>query len=165
MEDSQNKAFKKLEDLKVWQKAKKLSVDVYKLSFSNEKIKRDFSFIDQLRRASLSVSLNIAEGYGREGNKEFIHFLSIAKGSLTELKTILIIGNEVGYFSNEEIKPFNEEVIEIEKLISGFSKYLRSSDYSGIKFKKVLKEPSIGYGFNEFEEHDVNPLQNTKITY
>jgi|NOAtaT_6_FD_contig_41_573441_length_1184_multi_3_in_0_out_0_2 four helix bundle protein len=159
MDDKRKDSFKKLEELIVWQKAKELSVLIYRYSFQNENIKKDFPFNDQMKRAALSIPLNIAEGYGREGNKELINFLSIAKGSLNELKTILIIGEEIGYIPTKDFNDFNVLTVEVEKLIGGFSKYLRQYNYSGVKFKNEAKEIEVEYGF-DIEEH---LTQNSKL--
>ena len=73
----ENRKIVDIEDLIAWKKAKDLSILVYKLIKNNSEIQRDYSFCDQLRRAAISVPLNIAEGFGRGGNKEFINFLGI----------------------------------------------------------------------------------------
>jgi four helix bundle protein len=71
----------KFEDLQIWQKAKTATVDIYTIFRSS----KDFAFRDQIQRASVSIMNNIAEGFERRGNKEFNHFLSIAKGSAGEV--------------------------------------------------------------------------------
>lgn len=76
---------KRFEDLEVWITAKDASVLIYKIT-ENENLKKDFALKDQIRRASTSVVSNIAEGFERNGNKEFIQFLSIAKGSAGEVR-------------------------------------------------------------------------------
>ena len=95
MSEEKNKGFTKLEELVAWQKAKNLAIDIYKIT--NEPLfSKDFGLKDQIRRAAVSVPSNIAEGYGRGGTNEFKNFLSIAKGSLYEVKTQLIIAYELG---------------------------------------------------------------------
>jgi four helix bundle protein len=81
----------RFEDIIAWQKAKELSVRVYSL-FSES---RDFGFRDQIERASVSVMNNIAEGFERKSNKEFIHFLFIAKGSCGEVRSMLYLAKEL----------------------------------------------------------------------
>lgn len=88
----------RFEDLEVWRKAYQLSVEIFKV-FKNCK---DFGFRDQITRASLSCPSNIAEGYERDSNKEFIRFLYIAKGSCGELRTQLYIAIEIGYLEREK---------------------------------------------------------------
>lgn len=88
----------KFEDLEVWQNAIELSVNVY------DKLKdcRDYSFKDQICRASVSVPSNIAEGFERQSNKEYIHFLHIAKGSAGEVRTQLMIAFRLEYINEED---------------------------------------------------------------
>lgn len=123
----------KLEDLVMWQKAIELSVAVYKLNHAD--LLKDFGLRDQIRRAAVSVSSNIAEGYGRGGNAEFVYFLSIAKGSLYELKTQLIIGSEIKYITQVQLGFINDQIEEIAKLIAGMMNYLKTTEYKGHKKK------------------------------
>jgi four helix bundle protein len=123
----------KLEDLIMWQKAIDLSVDIYTLD--NAQLLKDFSFRDQIRSAAVSVASNIAEGYGRGGNAEFNNFLSIAKGSLYELKTQLIIANRIEYISQPEFEHLISQIEEIMKLVSGMMNYLQTSPLKGYKKK------------------------------
>jgi four helix bundle protein len=123
----------KLDDLVMWQKAIQLAVAVYKID--NAQLIKDFSFRDQIRKAAVSVSSNIAEGFGRGGNSEFVQFLSIAKGSLYELKTQLIIALEIDYITKTQFEELNEVIEEISKLIAGMMSYLKASDYKGHKKK------------------------------
>jgi len=78
----------RFEDIEAWQKARRLVSEVYKTSTSGS-FARDFSFRDQIRRAAVSIMSNIAEGFGRSGNREFIQFLSVAKGSTSEVQSQL----------------------------------------------------------------------------
>jgi four helix bundle protein len=100
----------------VWQKAKALAVDVYRLT-QGESIKRDFSLIDQLRRSAVSVPSNIAEGDERKSDKDSIRFFLIAKGSLAELETQLEIGREVGYFTAQQVSPLIARSEELAKML------------------------------------------------
>ena len=84
---------KRFEDLEVWRRAHGLAVEIYKVLAGC----KDFGFRDQVTRSALSVPSNIAEGFERNTNKEFIHFLYIAKGSCGELRTQLSIGIEIGF--------------------------------------------------------------------
>jgi len=110
----------KFEELQVWQNAGKLSLDVYK-TLNNCK---DFSFRDQIRRASISVMNNIAEGFERQNNKEFRRFLIIAKGSCGEVRSMVYIALKLDYISEAEFKRFYKSACEISKMISGLIKKL-----------------------------------------
>ena len=112
---------KTYKELEVWKKGINLSLFLYKLTYSflpNEK----FRLTSQLRRCSVSIPSNIAEGWGRGSTKEYIHFLQIARGSLMELETQLIIAFKLNYFSEEKNKNITElltsVIIMLNKLIS-----------------------------------------------
>lgn len=94
---------KRFEDLEVWVNAKDLAILIYKLTNEGE-IKKDFGLRDQLRKGSVSIVSNIAEGFERNGNKEFIQFLSLAKGSAGEIRAQLYIASELGYFNETDFK-------------------------------------------------------------
>ena len=124
----------RIEDIIVWQKAKSLTVEIYKAS-NHGNFARDFGLRDQIRRAAVSIPSNIAEGFGRGGNREFLQFLSIAQGSLFELKTQLIIANEIGYLDNEIFIKISNDSDEVGKMLTSFMNYLSNSDIKGIKYK------------------------------
>ena len=86
--------------------------------------KKDFDLARQIRRASVSISSNIAEGFERNTDKEFIHFLYIAKGSAGEVRSQLYLACDLGYLSQEILDNLLTEVTEISKLLGGFIKYL-----------------------------------------
>lgn len=108
------------EDILAWQKSKDLSVITYK----QFQICKDFSFRDQIQRAAVSVMNNIAEGYERNGNKEFRHFLYIAKGSSAEVRSMLILSLELRYISEKDFKTLYDLTIEISRMLSGLIKKL-----------------------------------------
>jgi four helix bundle protein len=110
-------------DIKAWQKAHWVSVEIYKLTNSTE-LAKDFGLRDQMRRSSVSVSSNIAEGYERGGKKEFIRYLIIAKASNTELRSQLLLSKDLNYISVEQYENLDESLIEVNKMISGFIAYL-----------------------------------------
>ena len=110
----------RFEDIKAWEKAKDLSVAVYRL-FEKSK---DFAFKDQIQRASVSVMNNIAEGFERKGNKEFSYFLYIAKGSCGEVRSMLILAKELGKINDCDFEVLFKQAEEISKMISGFIKTL-----------------------------------------
>ena len=102
-------------------KARELVKSVYILTNSFPKDEQ-FSLTSQVRRCAVSVPSNVAEGCGRQSNKETIHFLHIARGSLFELETQLILANDLGYIPSE-INTILEEVERVKKLLNGFIKY------------------------------------------
>jgi len=110
----------KFEDIIAWQKSKDLSLEVY----SQFKYCRDFSFRDQLQRAVISIMNNIAEGFERRGDKEFKHFLFIAKGSCGEVRSMLYLALELKYLSKADFNRFYNLSLEISKILSGFIKTL-----------------------------------------
>ncbi len=89
-------AFQRFEDIKAWQKARELTKEIY-LATSDSSFSRDFGLRDQIRRASVSIIANIAEGYGRKTNKDFAHFLVIAHGSAAETQSHLYIALDLNY--------------------------------------------------------------------
>lgn len=112
----------KFEDIIAWQKAKLLTLDIYK-SF---KICKDYGFRDQIQRASVSILNNIAEVFERKSDVEFSRFLFIAKGSCGEVRSMLYLAYELGYSSKEDTRKYYDLSIEISKLISGFIKTLKN---------------------------------------
>ena len=111
---------KKFEDIISWKKSNDLALLVYKLFKENS----DFSFKNQIQRAVISISNNIAEGFERRSNKEFIHFLYIAKGSCGEVRSMIYIAEELDYISKTEFNNLYDRLIEISRLLSGLIKSL-----------------------------------------
>ncbi|MFA7718139.1 MAG: four helix bundle protein [Candidatus Absconditabacterales bacterium] len=109
------------EEILSWQKAQDLSYEIYKLLSSL----RDFSFRDQIQRASVSISNNIAEGFERKSNSEFKYFLYVAKGSCGELRSMLTLGKRLGYIDEKTFQKMYTETKEISKLIGGLIKSLK----------------------------------------
>ena len=114
----------KFEDLAVWREAVTIGVDVYRLT-QKSKLKRDFPAIDQLRRAALSISNNIAEGFEYNSPKSFIKFLNYAKGSAGELRSNLYVLKEADVVDSEDYEAISNKLITISKSIKGFMKYLK----------------------------------------
>lgn len=111
---------KSFEDIMVWNKAKEFVVLVYK-HFYNIK---DYSFRDQIQRASVSIMNNIAEGFERQTNKEFRNFLFISKGSCGEVRSMLSLAFDLKYITLKEKEILSEKSVEISKMLSGFIKTL-----------------------------------------
>lgn len=125
----------KFEDLGIWQEARQLSREIYELT-NRAPFANDFSLKDQIRRSSGSLMDNIAEGFDRGGNKEFIQFLGIAKGSAGELRSQLYRALDQHYISQEEFDASSQRSNKISASILGLINYLRTSEMKGIKFKK-----------------------------
>lgn len=115
----------KVEDLKVWQKSIELAKQVYKVVAElpdNEK----YGLTSQIKRCTVSIASNIAEGAGRNSNKEFKHFLGIANGSSYELHTQLILVYELNLIEKNKIEDILNLIIEIQKMIYSFQKSLET---------------------------------------
>jgi len=113
----------KIEDLKIWQKSMNLTKSVYKICAELPADER-FGLISQIKRCAISIPSNIAEGAGRNSQKEFTHFLSITNGTLYELQTQPILSMELELISEEKIKPILKDIIEIQKMNFGLQKSL-----------------------------------------
>ena len=119
------KEIKSYKDLLIWQKGIKIVILVYQLvkSFPKEEI---YAITSQLKRASVSIPSNIAEGYGRNSDKSFSHFLDISRGSLFEIETQLIIAKELGFISDDFLyQEILSQIEEESKMINSFSKTLK----------------------------------------
>jgi four helix bundle protein len=116
---------KSYKDLLIWQKGIKIVSLIYQLvkSFPKEEL---FALTSQLKRASVSIPSNIAEGYGRNTDKSFSHFLNISRGSLFEIETQLIIANDLGFITSQTLyKEILNQIEEESKMINAFSKTLK----------------------------------------
>ncbi len=126
-------SIQKFEDLRIWQEARQICVSVSKLT-EKEQFSKDFSLKDQIRRSSGSVMDNIAEGFGRDGNKEFKQYLAISKASLNEVKSQLYRALDFNYISQKE---FDSIYLECDKLAAGIGKlmyYVKDSKFKGSKY-------------------------------
>ena len=113
-------AIEKFEDIIAWQKAKELTLQIYKL-FEKSK---DYGFRDQIQRASVSVMNNIAEGFERKSNNEFKYFLYVAKGSCGEVRSMLILSKELEIIKAKDTDILLPLSIEISKMLYGLIKTL-----------------------------------------
>ena len=116
----------RFEDIQAWQKARELNKGIYNIT-KNPHFSKDFSLRDQIRRASVSIMANIAEGYGRKSKKEFANFLNMAHGSAAEVQCHLYIALDNNYINEENFKMTYNKVEEVSKMIQGFMKYLNNS--------------------------------------
>ncbi|HRS75173.1 MAG TPA: four helix bundle protein [Anaerolineaceae bacterium] len=127
-------AFQRFEDIEAWQKARELTKAIYALS-NDGQFSRDFGLREQVRRASVSIMSNIAEGFGRCGNKEFIQFLSTAKGSASEVQAQLYVALDAGYINQDQFQKLYSETEATARMIAGLLRYLQNSDFKGAKYK------------------------------
>lgn len=115
---------KTFRDLFIWQKAMTLVTNTYQITqqFPNEEL---FGLTSQIRRSAVSIPSNIAEGYGRDSNKEFLRFIKIVIGSLFDFQTQIEIAKNINYQNENEFKNLYEETRELEAMIISFSKRLK----------------------------------------
>jgi len=124
----------RFEDLEAWKISREVTKEIYRIS-KNDLFARDYGLRDQICRASVSTMSNIAEGFERDGDKEFINFLSIAKGSSGEVRSELYVALDQNYISESEFNLRYGKTTENSRVISGLIKYLKQSDFKGKKFK------------------------------
>jgi four helix bundle protein len=116
----------RFEDIKAWQLARELVNEIYLLKCKTED-RIDLGYRDQINRAAVSIMSNIAEGFEYRNDKDFIRFLRIAKGSGAEVKSLLYIGEDLGYLSKEKAKVLIGKADEICKIIAGLIKAINKS--------------------------------------
>jgi four helix bundle protein len=117
--------FSSFEEINSWQKSRIFNKRIYQIT-ENLNFKKDFDFVRQIRRASISISSNIAEGFERNTDKEFIYFLYVAKASAGEVRSQIYLAFDLDYIAKQEFDELLESVTEISKLLSGLIKYLSS---------------------------------------
>lgn len=124
-----------LEAMPIWRIAKDLSVAVYRLS-EGSNFNKHWPLKSQLQKSCISIVSNIAEGYERGGNREFIQFLYIAKGSVGEVRAQLLLVAELGLVQREVVTDLETSLFELSKMLGGFIRYLTSSPIKGMKYKE-----------------------------
>ncbi len=124
---------KDFREIEAWKKARGLSAEIYKMTNSTD-LSKDYSLKDQIRRSSGSIMDNIAEGFERDGRKEFIYFLSIAKGSSGEVVSQLYRAYDQNYISKEQFEKLTNDANGIGKMIGSFMNYLKKTKHRGKKF-------------------------------
>ena len=124
---------KNFEDLEIWKEARALSQAIYQLT-TNSRLAKDFSLRDQVRRAAISIMSNIAEGFEREGNQEFIQFLYIAKGSCGEVRSQLYVAVDQSYIASKDCEELIKSFRRLSIMISNLIDYLKRSGMKGAKY-------------------------------
>lgn len=124
----------KFEDLQVWMLARVISQNIW-LLFETTSLGKDFELKNQMSRSSGSIMDNIAEGFERRGNREFIQFLCIAKGSCGELRSQLYRALDRNHISKEQFEEIAGKTSHENQKLGSFISYLNSSEYRGTKFK------------------------------
>ncbi len=121
----EDKKLKNFTDLIVWQEAHKLVLMIYEITkkFPKEEL---FGLVIQLRRAAVSITSNIAEGFSRHSSKEKMQFYSMAHGSLTEVENQLLIAKDVGYLRESDFSRISEQLTSVHRLLNGFIRSTRT---------------------------------------
>ncbi len=109
--------YQSFKELRVWQEAKTLAAEVYKIAAKGE-LAKDYGLKDQMQRAAVSIASNIAEGYERNSDKDFIRFLLMSKGSIAELRTQLEIAKDINYVTQEKFDAIEERCIRIGSMLT-----------------------------------------------
>ncbi|WP_305983379.1 four helix bundle protein [Roseivirga thermotolerans] len=135
----------KIGDLKIWQGARVLDKLVFEFLYNNSYLK-DYDLKNQVNSASGSIMDNIAEGFGRGGNKEFRQFLTVARGFCAEVRSQVIRATDRNYTTIDQSKELLEKLELVTKTINGFIKYLYNTDLKGSKYK--VEEEASDYGFD-----------------
>ena len=123
----------KFEDLEIWNKSREICIDIETL-FETKNLGKRFSMKDQMDRSSGSIMDNIAEGFERNGNREFVNFLSFSKGSCGELKSQLYRALDKNLISQREFDNLSVKIELVKNKIGAFMKYLNSTEIKGLKF-------------------------------
>jgi four helix bundle protein len=116
--------FKRFEDIQAWQKARELTVNIYRVSSDNN-FAKDFELRSQIRRSSASIMSNIAEGQGRRTDRDFAHFLNISLGSVAETKSHMFLAMDLGYVSESLFAEIYEKLDEVGKMVFSLISHLR----------------------------------------
>jgi len=124
----------RFEDLKIWQLARELCQLIHKLTIKDQ-FSRDFKLVGQINGSSGSIMDNIAEGFERDGNKEFIQFLTFSKGSCGETRSQLYRALDYQYITQDEFDAAYKMTLEESKMLKSFIQYLKDSELKGNRFK------------------------------
>ncbi len=124
------------EEIEAWQQSRELTRAVYEGS-KGRRFFRDRALREQIRRAAISVMSNIAEGFERGGNAEFVQFLAVAKGSTAEVEAQLYVALDQDYITAEEFQKVRSVTVSTRRLIAGLMHYLRRSGMKGMKYRSL----------------------------
>lgn len=122
------------ENLEIWKKSRELCQKIFISLIQNPNCSQNIK--NQIDRSSASVMDNIAEGFEREGNREFINFLSMSKGSCGEVRSQMVRAFDRNFINENEFNDLKNDLTDLSKMISGFMKYLKSIDHNGNKFQR-----------------------------
>lgn len=125
---------RKFEDLEIFQIARGLCKDIYIITDA-ESFKSDYRFTQQIRAAAGSIMDNIAEGFERNGNKEFVNFLYIAKGSCGEVRSQLLRANDVGYINGDTFRQLYDRTLELGRKIYNLAQKIKDTGNPGSKYQ------------------------------
>jgi len=117
--------FNMFEDIPIWQEARELVAEIYKIT-SKGNFQKDFGLKDQIQRAAVSIMANIAEGFEMNNNKDFLRYLGYSKASCGELRSHLYVALDIGYLPSNEFEKLKEKSISLSQHIAGFKKYLKN---------------------------------------
>jgi len=131
---------KVFEDLEVWKEGRRLTQRIYQLT-KDENFSKDFALRDQIRRAAVSIMSNIAEGFERGGNQEFVQFLYVAKASCGEVRSQVYVALDQSYVASTDVDELTNSFKRLSSMISNFITYLRKSGMKGEKFRKPESFP------------------------
>jgi four helix bundle protein len=131
--------FKSFEDIEAWIEARSLTRQIYQMSLKQPFCK-DYTLCNQIRGASISIMSNIAEGFERDGSKEFVQFLSIAKGSVGEVRSQLYIALDQNYITKDQFNSLYELTIKVATKLSRLISYLKTTNIKGQKYKNLKPE-------------------------
>lgn len=146
---------KGFEDIPVWQHSRKLCKEFFDTWKVDQEFSRDYELLRQMKKSSGSIMDNIAEGYGRGGNKEFAYFLGISKGSCAEFKSQLYRALDHNYINQTTFDLLYRNADGISAQLAKFIDYLNRSNIKGSRYK--VEEPAASYGI-ESEEQFLNQL-------
>lgn len=123
------------EEMEVWKRARVVAKSIFEITKQGEFL-HDFKLRDQINDSASSIMANIAEGFERDGNREFIQFLYFSKGSGGETRSHLYVAYDRGYISKEVQERLNLELVIIGNQLAGLIRYLKRSEFKGIKKKE-----------------------------